>query len=69
MIVVLEGSGFPIQLSTEFGVARVLLTIAGPAAAERAFFRQAMIQFSQRRGSQLPVVQHPKQNCLKGRAP
>jgi RimJ/RimL family protein N-acetyltransferase len=28
MIGVLEGSGFPIQLSTEFGVARVLLTIA-----------------------------------------
>jgi RimJ/RimL family protein N-acetyltransferase len=41
MIGVLEGSGFPIQLSTEFGVARVLLTIAGqPQPKERSSDRQ-----------------------------
>jgi hypothetical protein len=41
MIVVLEGSGFPMQLSTEFGVARVLLTIAGqPQPKEHSSDRQ-----------------------------
>jgi RimJ/RimL family protein N-acetyltransferase len=34
MIAVLEGSGFPIQRSTEFGVARVILTISDNAASE-----------------------------------
>ena len=41
MIGVLEGSRFPIQLSTEFGVARVLLTIAGqPKPKEHSSDRQ-----------------------------